>query len=174
VRIASITVGPEAVEAVLTFDADEPLRTSSFPGLPERALLALPGLRGHRCDNGAGMTFPEEMADTEVAHLVEHVAVELMALSGSPTTLAGRTEWDFRTDGRGVFRVRLDYDDDLVAIGALKAAAGIVEWLTAESAGGCGGAGGSGDSVSGATASGVAPAPDVRATVARLRAVRRA
>jgi hypothetical protein len=152
VRITSVTVGPESVEAVVTFDSDEPLRTSSFPGLPERALRVLPGLRGHRCDNGAGMTFPDEMADTEVAHLVEHVAVELMARSGSPSTLAGRTEWDFRTDGRGVFRVRLDYDDDLVAIGALKEAAGIVGWLTASAV----------------------PAPDVRAAVARLRAARRA
>jgi Cyanophycin synthase-like N-terminal domain len=167
VRIASVTVGPETVEAVLIFDSREPLRTSSFPGLPERALRLLPGLRGHRCDNGIGMTFPDEMADTEVAHLVEHAAVELMALSGSPTTLAGRTEWDFPTDGRGVFRVRLDYDDDLVAIGALKEAAGIVSWLTGE------GLGGGGDAGSTATATATTtPAPDVRAAVVRLRAAR--
>jgi hypothetical protein len=168
VRIASVTVGPESVEAVVTFDRAEPLRTSSFPELPERALRLLPGLRGHRCDNGAGMTFPQEMADTEIAHLLEHVAVELMALSGSPTKLAGHTEWDFRSDGRGVFHVVLDYDDDLVAVGALKDAAGIVAWLTA--AGGREPNAADADSVSTA---GEAVAPDVRAAVARLREARR-
>jgi Cyanophycin synthase-like N-terminal domain len=161
VRIVSITVDPARVEAVVEFPRAEPLRTSSFPGLSERALRLLPGLRGHRCDNGAGMTFIDEMADTEVAHLLEHIAVELMALSGSPTTLAGRTEWDFRADGHGVFRVLLEYDDDLVAIGALKEAAAIVGWLTGTATGDAGHAG----SDSGT--------PDLRAVVGRLRTARR-
>jgi hypothetical protein len=161
VRVVSVTVDPARVEAVVDFTRDEPLRTSSFPELPTHALLVLPGLRGHRCDNGAGMTFPEEMADTEIAHLLEHIAVELMALSGSPTTLAGRTEWDFRADGHGVFRVLLEYDDDLVAIGALKEAAAIVAWLMGASA------------ADACAVGGVVGTPDVRAAVARLGAVRR-
>lgn len=43
-----------------------------------------------------------------------------MALSGSPRSLRGETEWDFAADGRGVYRVRIEYDDDLVALGALE------------------------------------------------------
>jgi hypothetical protein len=152
VRLVSITVGQDRIEAVTAFDEGEPLRTSSFPGLPDRAMRLLPGLRGHRCDNGAGLTFAREMADTEVAHLLEHIAVELLALSGSPDTLGGRTVWDFRADGRGVFRVLLDFDDDLVAIGALKEAEAILGWLTG--------------------ARDVGP-PDVRPAVARLREARR-
>ena len=34
----------------------------------------------------------------------------------------GETTWDFRRDGRGVFRVSLEYDDDLVCLGAVKSA----------------------------------------------------
>lgn len=160
-RVVSITVDPARVEAVVGFEAAEPLRTSSFPRLSERALRLLPGLRGHRCDNGAGITFADEMADTEIAHLLEHVAVELMALSGSPTTLAGRTQWDFRADGHGVFRVLMEYDDDLVAIGALKEAMEIVDWLTGA---------GSGHADPVANEAGV---PDVRSAVGRLRTARR-
>lgn len=161
-RIVSITVGAERVDAIVAFPSDAPLRTSSFPGLPGRALGLLPGLRGHRCDNGAGLTFAEEMADTELAHLLEHVAVELMALSGSPVTLAGRTEWDFRRDGRGAFHVLLEYDDDLVAVGAFKEATAIVDWLTSSTV--SGGAPAAGDT---------SGAPGIAAAVSRLRAARR-
>ena len=43
-----------------------------------------------------------------------------MVLAGSPRTLSGRTKWDFARDGRGVFSVELEYDDDLVALGAMR------------------------------------------------------
>lgn len=148
-RVESVSVGPDAVEAVLAFDRGEPLRATAR--VRDRALALLPGLRGHRCDNGEGLSFAEEAASTELAHLVEHAALELMALAGSPHTLAGRTTWDFAADGPGVFRVRLAYDDDLVALGALKAAVAAVGWC----------------------ASGDGPAPDVAAEARRLRALRR-
>ena len=55
-------------------------------------------------------------------HLFEHVVLELMAEAGSPRSLKGETAWDFKRDGRGVFRVSLEYDDDLVCLGAIKIA----------------------------------------------------
>jgi hypothetical protein len=123
VRIRSATVGPSAIEAVVVFEAGEPLRTSEAAGASATMLRLLPGLRGHRCDNGAGAVFADEIADTEIAHLIEHAALEIAALAGSPDTLKGRTSWDFVADGPGVFRVSLEYDDDLVVLGALRAAA---------------------------------------------------
>ena len=149
-RIRSLTVGPDAVEALVVFDPATPMRTSDLAGAAGRALAALPGLRGHRCDNGRGATFADELADTELAHLLEHAALEVMALAGSPDTLKGRTTWDSPSDGAGVFRVRLDYDDDLVALGALRVAGELVGWLLGES-----------------------PEPDVAAEIARLRSLRR-
>jgi hypothetical protein len=127
VRVESVTLGESSVEALVRFAPGEPLRTT--PAIAARALSLLPGLARHRCDNDAGLTFSAEARDTELAHLLEHVACELMALAGSPRTLRGETAWDFGRDGRGVFRVTLQFDDDLVALGALKAAAEIVEAL---------------------------------------------
>ena len=127
-RIRSIDVSTDAVEAVISFGADEPMRTSEAPGCAARVLRELPGLRAHRCDNDAGVPFREEALDTELAHLVEHCTLEVMALAGSPATLRGTTRWDFAKDGRGVFHVAVAYDDDLVALGALRAAAALVEW----------------------------------------------
>jgi hypothetical protein len=91
-----------------------------------------------------------ELRDTESAHLLEHVTMELAALAGSPRSLHADTSWDFAVDGRGIFRLRFDYDDDLVVLGALNAAVGVVEWLL----------GGHGEP------------PDIDAVVARLRAPR--
>lgn len=150
-RIRSLTVGPDSVEALVVFDPGTPMRTSDVPGARTRVLAVLPGLRGHRCDNGRGATFADELADTELAHLLEHSALEIMALAGSPDTLRGRTTWDFPADGDGVFRVTLDYDDDLVALGALRVAGELVGWLLGDE-----------------------PGPDVAAEAARLRALRRA
>ncbi|HEX9093947.1 MAG TPA: hypothetical protein VF902_08185 [Coriobacteriia bacterium] len=149
-RIRSVTVGPETVEAVVAFADGEPLRTSEVPDAAARALRALPGLRGHRCDNADGRSFADELSDTELAHLLEHATLEIMAMAGSPDTLRGETSWDFRADGRGVFRVRVGYDDDLVCLGALKTAAALVNAL----------------------ADG-APSADVDAEAAKLRRLRR-
>lgn len=128
-RLERLTVEPARVFALVRVCEPLPLRTSAIPGFAQRLLDTLPGLRRHACDNDAGLTFAQELADTELPHALEHVAEELMALSGSPRTLRGETSWDFATDGRGVFRVVLEYDDDLVALGALKAARELLEAL---------------------------------------------
>jgi len=128
-QIERIEVGPDRVEAFVRVDDRSSARTSAYPGLPDRALQLLPGLARHTCENGSAHGHIAELADTETPHLLEHVACELMALSGSPRTLRGETAWDFARDGAGVFRVRLDYDDDLVCLGALRHGVIVVEWL---------------------------------------------
>ncbi len=128
-RIERIDVRPSQVEAFVRVTDRAFARTSAADGLPERALELLPGLSRHTCENGSAHGHAAELADTETPHLLEHVACELMALSGSPRTLRGETEWDFAVDGPGVYRVRLDYDDDLACLGALRNGVDVVEWL---------------------------------------------
>ena len=149
-KIERVEVGPERIEALVRVCDRTMARTSSVPGLAPRALALMPGLARHTCENGSAHGHVAELADTELPHLLEHIACELMALSGSPRSLRGETAWDFATDGVGVYRVRLAYDDDLVALGALRSGADIVEWL-------CTGGG---------------ETPDVDAIGARLNAVR--
>lgn len=127
--IDRLDVAPCHVEAIVRVTDRAFARTSAAPGLAERARELLPGLARHTCENGYAHGALAEFADTETPHFLEHVACELMALSGSPRTLRAETVWDFSADGPGVFRVRIGYDDDLVALGALKAGVGVVEWL---------------------------------------------
>jgi hypothetical protein len=133
-RIERIEVGPEQVEAFVRVTDRAFARTSACPGLPARALELLPGLSRHTCENGSAHGHVAELADTETPHLLEHIACELMALSGSPRTLRGETSWDFAEDGPGVYRVRLAYDDDLVCLAALRNGVDVVEWLLDSSA----------------------------------------
>ncbi len=130
-EVSDVVLDEGVARARLVFAPGEPLRTSEVPGLTAAAVAALPGLRGHRCDNGAGLSFADELADTELAHLFEHAALELMAMAGSSPQLHGDTSWDFARDGRGVFRVRIEYGDETVARAALAFAAGFVGALMA-------------------------------------------
>lgn len=127
--VESVQVGAHQLEALVHVTDPALMRTSAVPSLAHDALSLLPGLRRHTCENDAGLHFGAELADTESAHLLEHVTVELMALAGSPRSLRAETRWDFSADGRGRFRLSLDYDDDLVALGALKEAVLVVDWL---------------------------------------------
>jgi len=157
----TVSVDSERVEAIVRVPDSSHSRTSAAPGLADRALGLLPGLRRHSCENGSAHGICAELGDTETPHLLEHLAFELMALSGSPRTLRGETAWDFSADGVGVYRVRLAYDNDLVALGALKSGSGIVDWLFSGSASGGGG-----------VPVGAAQTPDVDALVAALRHLR--
>jgi hypothetical protein len=148
-RVQSITVCPDRVDVVVSAEQGEHVRTALGAGVAERALELLPGLATHQCINDDGRSFLEELAETEVPHLFEHVVLELMALAGSPRSLRGETEWDFRRDGHGIFRVVLEYDDDLVCLGAIKAADRLMGYVLA-----------------------AGPAPDVSGEVERLGALR--
>ena len=131
--IERIDVGPERLEALVRA-APSLSRTSAVAGVAERAVALLPGLVRHTCENGTAHGILAELADTETPHLLEHIAVELMALAGSPRSLRAETAWDFARDGAHTYRVALSYDDDLVALGALRDGLGIVDWLMGESA----------------------------------------
>jgi hypothetical protein len=124
--LTAVSADAGVLSARLVFGPGESLRTCEVPGLAEAVVRALPGLRAHRCDNGAGLTCADELRDTELAHLVEHVALEMMAVAGSSPALRGETSWDFAADGRGVFRVRIAYGNEAVARGALAFACDLV------------------------------------------------
>jgi hypothetical protein len=125
--VISITVFADRLEAHVRVDG--PMRTSAYRGLSERTLAWLPSLASHECDNPQCRSLPTELADTEVAHLTEHVALDLIRRAGLRGPLRGDTAWDFEQDGAGVFRIRLDAADDAVALGALKAAVDAVNTL---------------------------------------------
>jgi hypothetical protein len=127
-RVESAGCGVEAIVRL----ADPSLRrTPAIPGCAEELLRRLPGLVRHRCECGSARGIAAELADTETAHALEHVALELLALDGYPRTMRGHTSWDARRDGRGVYRVFLGIDDVAVARDALERGASLLAQLAA-------------------------------------------
>jgi len=107
-QLIEIVPSDDGLAAVVFVSSPAYLRTSTVPGLADAALSAMPGLERHPCECGSAHGIRAELADTETPHLLEHVALELLALAGLPRgELRGRTTWDFARDGAGVFHVAL-------------------------------------------------------------------
>jgi hypothetical protein len=127
VSVERVTVGEFAVVALIRIP-DRSHRRLSGDASARKLIEILPGLTRHSCENGSAHGILAELTDTETAHALEHVALEIMAQAGSPRELRGRTEWDFVRDGDGVFQVTIEYERDDVAVGSLSVARDLLEW----------------------------------------------
>lgn len=71
------------LEAELDLEALARVRTDSVPNLKEALLYRLPGLAGHHCGLGMPGGFVIRLQEgTYLGHVVEHVALELLATAG--------------------------------------------------------------------------------------------
>lgn len=132
-EVRSTRVSDDGLSAVVFVSSPVFLRTSSVPGIAEELLGLMPGLVRHPCDSGSPHGIAAELADTESPHLVEHVALELLALAGLPRReLIGRTSWDFARDGAGVFHVSMTGAPGVASEAALRQAVAIVSDLLCE------------------------------------------
>lgn len=123
--IRKVTVGPRTLEAVVFVSPDAPLMTSEDPEGTERVLAIMPGLVDHVCLGDASPSFGEVVADTELAHLLEHVTVELLAQTDIAGDISsGQTE---QVDER-TYQITLSCVDDVLVAGALSSAVWILEW----------------------------------------------
>ncbi len=96
--------------------------TSQVPHLPRALFRVLPSMAMHTCHNDNGISFRKECQCTEIPHLFEHLVLELQAQAQSIAWLRGETEWDWLVNPRGYYVVTVDYDNELLVIGAIKLA----------------------------------------------------
>ena len=123
--IKKVTVGPKNLEAIVELAANAPLMTSEDLEGTTRVWQVMPELRDHVCLGDESGTFGDVMGDTELAHLLEHVTVELLARTDVAGDIAcGQTsEVDERT-----YKIVLKCIDDVLVVGALSSAAWIMQW----------------------------------------------
>mgnify|MGYP004503384167 FL=1 len=146
-NILKVTVSEDKICAHVLVNPDMPLMTSEDIEATARVYYLVPAIAKHLCLGDSGREFQDCMGQTELCHLLEHVAAELMNETGLAGSIScGRTrvsEHDER-----VFEVELSCPDDALAIGALSSATFMMDWafLHADQ-----------------------PAPDVDGTVAGLR-----
>lgn len=127
IDIRKVAIGPKFLTARIRLDEAAPLVTSEDPEGTARVLELLPQIADHACLGDAGPLFGDAIEDTEVAHLFEHVTIELMARSGLAGDItSGRTK--ACVDEDRAFEVRILCPDDVLAAGALSSAAFILGW----------------------------------------------
>ena len=98
-----------------------PLKDSpsdELPGFNERLKGWLPSMIEHRCSEGSRGGFFERLRrGTYMAHIWEHVVLELETLAGSDCGF-GRTR---ESNEEGVYKVAIEYDDEALCRAAMKA-----------------------------------------------------
>ena len=100
-----------------------PFRTGQSPHLPRTLLELFPDLTMDKCENDFGLSFEEECEDTEIPHLFEHLVMEMQGQALTPRrALTGVTYWDWTVDPRGCFHVEVDYENEFLALGAVRLA----------------------------------------------------
>ena len=120
-----VTIGPRALVAAVELVPSAPLLTSEDPKATELVLELLPDLRDHVCLGDVAPTFGEVAPDTELAHLLEHVTVELLAR----TDIAGDVSCGQTTQvDERIYEITLSCPDDVLVVGALSSAAWILQW----------------------------------------------
>lgn len=127
ISIKKVVVGPKNLTATVELSAKAPRLTSENPEATERVLELLPGLSEHLCLGDADARFGLVAEDTEVAHLLEHVTVELLALTNLAGDVAsGKTSLvDSR---RGLYEIILACPDDVLVAASLSSAVWLLNW----------------------------------------------
>lgn len=127
IDISKVTISQRALVAQVRLADDAPLFTSDDPEGTGRIAGLIPQMLDHACYGDDGEAFGEVLDDTELAHLLEHVTVELLARTErAGAVCAGQTrEVDAQTR---TYELRLTCSDDVLVAGALSSAAWIVEW----------------------------------------------
>ena len=123
--IKKVTVGPRTLAAEVEVAPNAPLLTSDDPEGTRLMVELMPQIADHVCLGDAGPHFGEVVEQTELAHLLEHVTVELLArtdIAGDIST--GRTV----QTGERSFEVELSCPDDVLVAGALSSAVWIMQW----------------------------------------------
>ena len=127
IDIRRVQIGPENMIAHVRIDEDCPLMTSEDLEGTARVYRLLPHIVEHACIGDAGETFRDAMGDTEIAHLLEHVTVELLAQTDLAGDMpAGRT-WVDEVEDR-TYQIELACPDDVLVAAALSCGVWILDW----------------------------------------------
>lgn len=99
-----------------------PLKDTSseqIPGFNDRLMIWLPSMVEHRCSIGErGGFFQRLRRGTYLAHVLEHVTLELQTLSGTPVGFGRARE----TQVEGVYKVAIRYQEESLARACLETA----------------------------------------------------
>jgi hypothetical protein len=88
------------------------INTQKIPAVTQLLQENLPSVLATTCYNDLGLSFEEEVKNTEIGHLFEHILLEYLCQSkisrgARRATYAGRTKWNWVRDPFGRFHIHL-------------------------------------------------------------------
>ena len=92
--------------------------TAKLPGFNDRLLAAIPTLASHTCSYGEPGGFVRRLTEDEgtwMGHVLEHVALELQVLAGTPVSYGKTRSHDLP---RGQYHVIYSYEEEAVGLEA--------------------------------------------------------
>lgn len=147
IDITKVAVSPKNFMARVRIAPGGPLTTDQDLIGTTHIYNLMPEICEHTCLGDAGSTFKDAMGATEIAHLLEHVSIELMARTGIAADITCGRTWEVEGEPR-TYDIQLDCPDDVLVASALSSGAWILQW---------------------AYSGGSDPKPDVDAIVAGIR-----
>lgn len=134
IDIMRVVVGPEYLTATVHVADDAPLMTIDDLEGTTRVYNLMPTIIDHACAGDAGSTFKDCMGNTELAHLLEHVTVELLARTNlTDEIVTGRTWREVAYDR--TYSIQFPCIDDVLVTAALSSAIWIMSWAFTDGTG---------------------------------------
>jgi len=132
VKVTEITFH-DACHATLVVEIPETeaFNTAERPHIPRILFKLLPQIASQQCHNDEGHSFRREAQSTEIPHLFEHMIMEIQdqVRRGVGIPFRGETRWNWTVDPRGKFHVTVEYDHEMVALGAIRLAERMINAL---------------------------------------------
>jgi len=130
VRVVEILFyGEKRIKLVVEMPDPAHYTTADSPHLPKLLFRAFPHLTRHRCENDSRFSFKREAKMTEIPHLFEHLVMELQAQVRRGENMKGETQWNWQVDPVGRFHVYINYENEFLALGAIRLAERIINAL---------------------------------------------
>lgn len=123
--IRKVVIGPKSFVSEVELAPSAPLLTSDDEEGTRLVLALMPELADHVCLGDSAPSFGEVVGSTELAHLLEHVTVELLARTDAAGDVTcGQTV----ETGERSYQITLACPDDVLVAGALSSAVWILQW----------------------------------------------
>ncbi len=104
--------GRKGTHLILDFFVPK-IYTSELPNTLPVLWELLPSIYKSQCFNEGNLTFCEEVKDTEIGHLFEHILLEFLCITKLKrgfecSEYSGVTNWNWKKERKGKFHVKID------------------------------------------------------------------
>jgi len=107
--------------------------TCQIPGIKKSVLEAFPSIQHHHCHNDNGFSFEDELDNTELAHLLEHILIELISEKDiNSDNIIGWTKWNWKINPYWHYEIEIGYPNKTVFLSALSETFKFMESLVSE------------------------------------------